>query len=213
MIEQLVKYENNQIGELNLFDKRYGLAEIVEDTSGNSYPLVYESNGNLKHVTKFSDWLGMSYFRLNGTVQTTTDLTDVFVPCSNALEIIYPLKFVGTIKRTKLITDDAYSADRIIQTIKKKITTENSPIRSEINASRVSFKITGETFDRKQIISEEYAGIDKIQVRWEYIYISLNIEAKVFINKNCIQDYCGDLLVDQDENQLVDQNNNPLQAT
>lgn len=209
MIEVLVKYQNNQIGELGLFDKRFGLAELVE-AEGKTYPLVYDSQGNLKHVTKFSDWLGMSYFRLNGTVTTAEDTADVFTPCSNALIITFPFKFIGTIKRNKLKKDDAYSADRVIQTIKKKIVTENSPVRSEINAKKVRLRVVGESFDRRQIIEEEYAGIDGIQVKWEYIYISLNIEASVFINKNCIKDYCGDVLVDENENELVDQNNNIL---
>jgi hypothetical protein len=210
MIETLVKYLNNQIGETNLFDKRFGLAEQVE-VEGKTYPLIYLSSGNLKHVTEISDWLGMSYFRQDGNETVGTDAEN-YIACAIPLEITYPLKFVGTIKRDKLKKDDGYAADRVIQTLIKKIIDNASQIRSELNAKKVTFTVTSSTSDRKIIIEEEYPGVDEIQVNWEYIYISLDIEAKVFITKECLDDYCGDILVDENENVLIDQNNNELEA-
>lgn len=212
MIETLIKYENNRIEELGLFDKQFGLAELVEDSSGKTYPLVYLSNGSLKHVTEFSDWLGLSYFRLNGNVTTALALDASFQACANTVEITYPLKFVGTIKRNKLKKDDTYVADRVIQTLKKKIIENSAKVQVEIGAKKVSFFVTSETSDRKEIVADEYPGIEGIKINWEYIYISLNIEAKVLINTSCISDYCGDILVDEDNNELIDQNNNELEA-
>lgn len=208
MIEILVKYLNNRIEETNLFDKRFGLAEQVE-IEGKTYPLIYLSDGNLKHVTEISDWLGMSYFRQNRN-ETIGNDTENFIACAVPLEITYPLKFVGTIKRSKLVKDDAYSADRVIQFLTKTIIENASRVRSELNAKKVTFAITAATSDRKTILEQEYPGVDGISINWEYIYISLDIEAKVFINKDCIADYCGDILVDESENPLVDQNENQL---
>lgn len=213
MIETLIKYENNRIEELGLFDKQFGLAELVEDSSGKTYPLIYLSNGSLKHVTEFSDWLGLSYFRINGNVTTAQAFDQSFQACANTIEITYPLKFVGTIKRNKLKKDDAYAADRVIQTIKKKIIENNAKVQTEISAKKVSFFVTSETSDRKEIVADEYPRTEGIKINWEYIYIALNIEAKVLINTSCIPDYCGDILVDESENPLIDQNNNHLQAT
>lgn len=209
MIETLIKYENNRIEELGLFDKQFGLAELVEDSAGKTYPLVYLSNGSLKHVTEFSDWLGLSYFRLNGNVTTALALDASFQACANTVEITYPLKFVGTIKRNKLKKDDAYTADRVIQTIKKKIIENSAKVQVEIGAKKVSFFVTSETSDRKEIVADEYPSGD-VKINWEYIYISLLIEAKVLINTSCISDYCGDILVDENNDPVVDQNENDL---
>lgn len=209
MIETLIKYENNRIGELGLFDKRFGLAELVEDSAGKTYPLMYLSNGSLKHVTEFSDWLGLSYFRINGNPTTAQALDQSFQACANTIEITYPLKFVGTIKRKKLKKDDAYAADRVIQTLKGKIIENNAKVQTEIRAKKVSFFVTEESSDRREIVSQEYPN-STFKINWEYIYISLTIEAKVLINTSCIPDYCGDILVDENENPVIDQNENEL---
>lgn len=212
MIEQLIKYENNRIGELGLFDKRYGLAELVESSDGKTYPLMYESNGGLKHVSNFSDFLGLSYFRLNGNPSTVLALDASYQACANTVEVTYPLRFIGTIKRKKLKKDDTYAADRVIQTLKRTIIENSAKVQTEIKAKKVSFMVTSESSDRKEIVAAEYPGTEGIKINWEYIYIALTIEAKVLINTGCIPDYCGNILVDEIENHLIDQNSNELEA-
>lgn len=211
MIDIIIKYCENNLKDLNLYEKLYGMAELIKNTKGQQYPLVYKSDGNLIHVTEFSDWYGMGYFRKDGTVSFEPDNdANVYSPCQNNIIMTVPLKFVGSVKKS-LLKDDAFTCDRVAITTMKALQNKNPKMRGELNASQVYFDVTAYETDPQKIFNREYDQDNKI--KYEYCYVSVDFEVRVHTTKECITNFCGSILVDQDENPLIDQNNNQLAAT
>lgn len=211
MIDIIIKYCENNLKDLNLYEKLYGMAELVKNAKGQQYPLVYKSDGNLIHVTEFSEWYGMGYFRKDGVVSFEPDAdANTFSPCQNNIIMTVPLKFVGSVKKS-LLKDDAFTCDRVAITTMKALQNKNPKMRGELNASQVYFDVTAYETDPQKVFNAEYDQDNK--VKYEYCYVSVDFEVRVHTTKECITNFCGGILVDQDENPLIDQNNNQLAAT
>lgn len=213
MIDKLITYLNNQIRTTNLIQKQYALAELVQDANGKTYPLLYESDGNFKHVSEFSDWYGLSYFRKNGDITSEPDDSENYIPCSDQLLIRVPLKLVCTVLKSQLTCDDEYANDRVAFALIKVIAAKNPGVRYDVKASRLFFDVVSHSTDKREILAGEYSDLEGVNINYEYCYISINLVARIYISKECMLDICPDVLVDEEEDRLVDQNNNELLAT
>lgn len=192
MIETIIPALNIMLETTNYFEKQFELVEqVVKQTrDGNVFiPAQYCSFGQFEDVNDFDNYNGISYWRKNGDVSFVDADEDSFVSCSNLMDVNIPLKLIAIIPRTKLKTDDAYSDERTATRIIKTLSGKNSALKTSLNAQWVDIIPNSYTTDNKQILNEEYNGID-IQIRHEFVYLSVNITIDIRINKKCIIAEC-----------------------
>jgi hypothetical protein len=112
MIQQIIQYLINKLDNEKLFQKNYSLTNLI-DSGGKIFPLFYESNGKYKLDFNPNKWFGVSYFRKDGDISFSDGTFPSLKPQEMPVSIRIPLKFIGTIKKDKLLCDDNYSSDNL----------------------------------------------------------------------------------------------------
>lgn len=208
MIEKVIKYLQSKVSDAGIFQSTLGLTELIE-IDGKTFPLIY-SDGKYKQDFKPNKWFGLGYFRKRGNVSFAVGTFPDYKACNVPVEVTIPLKFIGTIKKDKLKCDNNYAADNVAFFIAKQFEDING-IRTELSAKRVDYNVGEYTTDAKEVVSQEFAGIEKM---WnaDYLYLSMDINIIVQTTKGCMFDYCDGVIIDEVPNEVADQNENNLIA-
>jgi hypothetical protein len=209
MIQQVVRYMQNKLDAETIFQSNYGLTELIE-RDGKVFPLFYESNGKYKMDFQPNKWFGASYFRKNGDISFSTGDFPSFKPCEVPVTITIPLTFIGSIRKAKLKCDDNYAGDDLAFYI-AKIFEDINGLRIELSAKRVTFAVGKYSTDSQSIINTEFRGVDVV-FKPEYAYLSMEIEVQIQTTKECMFNYCGAYIIDEDADYLVDSRKNRFRA-
>ncbi len=206
MIEKVVKYLQTQVESASIFQEVLGLTELIE-VDGKTFPLMYSNNKYLMDF-KPNRFFGVGYFRKNGNVGFSSGDFPDYKPCNVPVSVSIPLKFIGTILKSKLKCNDNYAGDNVAFYVAKKFEGINN-IRTELNAKRVTYEVGEYSTDGNEILSQELSGIDKV-FDPKYLYLSMDIVVEVQTTKGCMFDYCPSVLIDEVPNFVVDQNSNNI---
>lgn len=209
MIQQVVKFLVNKLDASGLFQKNYTLTERV-DSGGKIFPLFYEGNGKYKLDFTPNKWFGVSYFRKNGEITFTNGTFPSMKPQETPIQIRIPLKFVGTIKKDKLVSDDNYSSDDLALYIARLFQDINS-MRIDLSAKRVTFNMESYTTEPKEIMNEEFDGFD-VQINTKFAHISLSLYVEIETTKECMFNYCPSVIIDENTDRVIDQVGDNLKA-
>lgn len=209
MIQKAIQYLVNELNEVGLFQKVYGLTELIE-IDGKVFPMFYLGNGKYEKNFSPNKWYGNAYFRKNGSITFPSSSFTSYKPCEVPIGINIPLTFVSTIKRSKLKCDSNYSSDFLAFYISGLFENVNG-LRAEIDAKRVVIKVDSFTTDAKEIVDSELKGLDNT-IKTDYAYLMMNLSIQIDTTKACMPDYCDGVIIDEVPNEVADQNENNLIA-
>lgn len=184
ILESSITTLNTAIEALNYFEKQHVLVERVR-SQDKIYPAPYCTNGEYQEIN-FDNFDGVSYWRKTGIV--TMSEADTQIACNDVVQFTYPLRIVGAVKKEKLIKDDAYSEERIIQTIIGTVTGSNKVIKALIKAKSVFIRPTSHDDDALRILQTEYSEVDNIN--YNLAYFRIDFDLIVQIRENCIEKEC-----------------------
>ena len=133
MIESIIDYLNAKLALIGYFDKRYCLTEMKSEGE-NTFPVSYSANGDWKKI-EIDQHDGVTYWRKSGDVssskvenQYTTDIL---------YETTFPMRLVAFKRRGDVGADNQYTADRLVDVIKKQVTFVNETLKSTLKVRKV----------------------------------------------------------------------------
>jgi hypothetical protein len=152
MLKTVVNFLNLKLGLLNYFDLTRCLSELKVDSEGKTSPKEYISNGNWDNID-FDAKDGVSYWRLRDEI-TTSPIESVY-KAGKRVEVTIPLKLVFSVPRRKLTEDDAYSFDRIRQTISKQFNIDDGDLKNTLGCEKVEISSPTANGDAKEVWDAE----------------------------------------------------------
>ena len=172
------------IATLNYFDKQFPLSTLVQADDA-IYPAHYCGKGQYDRID-FDKKNGVSYWRKVQNVSTQT--VDGDISCRDVLQISYPMRLVGAIPKNKLSADDAYSEERVIQTILGTVTGSNKTIKAAIKANSVFIIPSSFETEMLEIVKTEYSLVKAIN--YNMAYFRIDFDLIIQIREDCIPKEC-----------------------
>ena len=185
MIKDCIDYFNVKLTTLDYFNKVLCLAEKIE-RKGQSYPAIYTANGEYKQIN-LDTYGTVSYWRKNGDV-SISEQTNATLSKGVQYETTIPLKLICFLKRD-VYANDQYFADTLCQEIIGYLTTNNSALKSEMKAKKVSLIGKSYKTDSREVGLGEYDNIE-FEARYTYVYFSIDFDLKIISNNNCYNNIC-----------------------
>jgi len=193
MLKSLITYLNLKLDLLNYFDLTRCLVELKEDSEGTKQPVEYISSGDYD-VIDWDEFNGVSYWRLRDEI--TSDRTEerkYKAGSRNNIETTIPLKLVFAVPRTKLTEDDAYSFDRIRQTMVKQFAIDDDVIKTTLQAESVRINVVTANSDAKEVWEEETDGTGTFEPKYETIFGSIDVDVVIISKHSCLPTECDDV--------------------
>jgi len=193
MLKSLITYLNLKLDLLNYFDLTRCLVELKEDSEGTKQPVEYVSNGDYD-VINWDEFDGVSYWRLRDEI--TSDRTEerkYKAGSRNNIETTVPLKLVFAVPRTKLTEDDAYSFDRIRQTMVKQFAIDDDVIKTTLQAESVRINVVTANSDAKDVWEDETGGTGTFEPKYETVFGSIDVDVVIISKHSCLPTECDDV--------------------
>ena len=193
MLKSLITYLNLKLDLLNYFDLTRCLVELKEDSEGTKQPVEYISNGDYD-VINWDEFNGVSYWRLRDEI--TSDRTEerkYKAGSRNNIETTVPLKLVFAVPRTKLTEDDAYSFDRIRQTMVKQFAIDDDVIKNTLQAESVRINVVTANSDAKDVWENETGGTGTFEPKYETVFGSIDVDVVIISKHSCLPTECDDV--------------------
>lgn len=187
MISNIIPYLNGQLDTTAYFEQLFELCELIKDSKGKVRPAFW-CKKEWSEINDFDKYDGMGYWRKRSDV--TIEEVESQVSCSINIDVTIPLKFVAIVPRKKSSADDAYADDRMARTIMKVLTENNQSLRTAIGAKKIKINTNSWSNDNQVILSEEYEGIDITDIRYKFMYLSLDVDIVITAAKDCLKDEC-----------------------
>jgi hypothetical protein len=172
------------------------LVELKEDSEGTRQPVEYISNGDYD-VINWDEFNGVSYWRLRDEI--TSDRTEerkYKAGARNNIETTVPLKLVFAVPRTKLTEDDAYSFDRIRQTMVKQFAIDDDVIKTTLQAESVRINVVNANSDAKDVWEDETGGTGTFEPKYETVFGSIDVDVVIISKHSCLPTECDDVEID-----------------
>ena len=205
MIESIIDYLNAKIALIGYFDKRYCLTEIKSE-GDKTFPVCYSANGDWKKI-EIDQHDGVTYWRKSGDVssarvdnQFTTDVL---------YETNFSLRLVAFKRRGDVGADDQYTADRLVDVIKKQITFVNETLKTTLQARKVECIVTGSTTNSADVLADEFDPPFAPDVPFKWSAVAVDVDVMVVGTSDCMDacpadtdilhgfDFCKQVVVDR----------------
>jgi hypothetical protein len=189
MVEQIITYLNAKLTATGHFHTTYCLVEKKREPREDGdvvYPATYTGAGELEMVE--FDAAGFAYFRKDGDITQAVD-TNEFGQ-KQLYNITIPLRLVAMVRRQDIVTDDAYSPDRLARDIATLLTFKNGDLRTGLNANRVLVTAANWQTDPEQIWSDETEGTGRIEPDYSRAFIAMSVTVEVLADEGCIRNAC-----------------------
>jgi len=190
MLKAVITYLNLKLDLLNYFDLTRCLSELKVDSEGKTSPKEYISNGNWENID-FDAKDGVSYWRLRDEI-TTSPIESVY-KAGKRVEVTIPLKLVFSVPRRKLTEDDAYSFDRIRQTISKQFNIDDGDLKNTLGCEKVEISSPTANGDAKEVWDEETENTGTHEPNYEVVFGSVDIDVKLIYKGSCLPTECDDV--------------------
>lgn len=205
MIESIIDYLNAKLALIGYFDQRYCLTEIKSEGE-NTFPVCYSANGDWKKI-QIDQHDGVTYWRKSGDVSSSKVdnpfTTDVLY------ETTFPLRLVAFKRRGDVGADDNYTADRLVDVIKKQITFVNETLKSTLKARKVECIVTGSTTNSADVLADEFDPPFAPDVPFKWSAVAVEVDVMVVGTSDCMDacptdtdilhgfDFCKQVVVDR----------------
>lgn len=190
MLKTVVNFLNLKLGLLNYFDLTRCLSELKVDSEGKTSPKEYISNGNWDNID-FDAKDGVSYWRLRDEI-TTSPIESVY-KAGKRVEVTIPLKLVFSVPRRKLTEDDAYSFDRIRQTISKQFNIDDGDLKNTLGCEKVEISSPTANGDAKEVWDAETENTGTHEPNYDVVFGSVDIDVKLIYKGSCLPTECEDV--------------------
>jgi hypothetical protein len=190
MLKAVITYLNLKLGLLNYFDLTRCLSELKVDSEGKTSPKEYISNGNWDNID-FDAKDGVSYWRLRDEI-TTSPIESVY-KAGKRVEVTIPLKLVFSVPRRKLTEDDAYSFDRIRQTISKQFNIDDGDLKNTLGCEKVEISSPTANGDAKEVWDAETENTGTHEPNYDVVFGSVDIDVKLIYKGSCLPTECEDV--------------------
>lgn len=166
------------------------LATQRTTSDGKTFPAIYSGNGQYSEISP-DNYAGLSYFRINGRTRIS-DFTELKRACDEIKQYDYPIRLVACIKNELTGTDDGFTSDALALTLIKELNGLDGSLKQDLSANFTSVKCVSYDTDVKDILTEEYKGMDRLKnsIPYEYSLIAIDIEVQVIISTDCIELLC-----------------------
>lgn len=205
MIESIIDYLNAKLALIGYFDKRYCLTEIKSEGE-NTFPVCYSANGDWQKI-QIDQHDGVTYWRKSGDVSSSKVdnpfTTDVLY------ETTFPLRLVAFKRRGDVGDDDNYTADRLVDVIKKQITFVNETLKSTLKVRKVETIVTSSTTNSADVLTDEFDPPFAPDVPFKWVAVAIEIDVMVVGTADCMDacptdndilhgfDFCQQIVVDR----------------
>lgn len=181
MIEDVIKYINTRIQELQIVSKTFGLCELVGEDSKS--PAEY-CNKEFKSVADFDFFKGVVYHRIAGEVPVTDVEDEDVVGCFAMKSIRVPMRTCIIIKRK-----GNYADLSVGQTVLSAISfTNNKDLRIALGADTVVVEPRTIILDKERLLEEEFEGQD-ISLGYEDLFVGIEYDIVITGAASCIEKY------------------------
>ncbi len=205
MIESIIDYLNAKLALIGYFDKRYCLTEIKSE-GDKTFPVCYSQNGDWQKI-EIDQHDGVTYWRKSGDVSSSKVdnpfTTDVLY------ETTFPLRLVAFKRRGDVGADDNYTADRLVDVIKKQITFVNETLKATLKARKVECIVTGSTTNSADVLADEFDPPFAPDVPFKWSAVAVEVDVMVVGTSDCMDacptdtdilhgfDFCKQVVVDR----------------
>ena len=173
-----------------IVQKTIPLATQRHTTDGKMFPAIYKGSGQYSEISP-DNYAGLSYFRMNGKVRISE--TDNGKRSMNDLNsYLYPIRLVVCVKNDLIGVDDEFSPDLIAMSFIKVINESSGQLKQDLEANFTTIRAESYDTDVKDILSEEFAGIERLKnsVPYQYSLIAIDINVEIIISTECINLLC-----------------------
>lgn len=189
MLKAIVNFLNLKLELLNYFDLTRCLCELK--TEGKVIaPKEYVSNGQFDNIN-FDSHNGVSYWRLRDAI--TVSREDNPNKALKRVQTTVPMKLVFSVPRDKLTEDDAYSFDRIRQTIVKQFNIDNGALTTALGAAKVTITAPSSDGDPLSVWEDETSGTGTQEPNVKYVFGSIDIDIVIDSDTECLPTECDDV--------------------
>lgn len=181
MIEDVIKYINIKIKELQIVSKTFGICELIgEDLKS---PAEY-CNKEFRSVADFDFFKGLIYHRIIGEVLASDIEGDEVTGC-------FAMKAFRVTMRSCIIIKRKGNYDDLLvgQTVLSAISfTNNKELRIALGADSVVVESKAIILDKERLLSEEFDGQD-IKVDYEDLFVGIEYDIIITGAASCIEKY------------------------
>lgn len=181
MIEDVIKYINTRIKELQIVSKTFGLCELIGEELKS--PAEY-CNKEFKSVADFDFFKGLVYHRIVGEVSVTDVEEEEVTGCFAMKSFRVPIRSCIIIKRK-----GNYSDLMAGQTVLSAISfTNNKDLRIALGADTVAVESKTILLDKERLLSEEFDNQD-IKLDYEDLFVGVEYDIIITGAASCIEKY------------------------
>lgn len=178
MLSKVIDYINNRLSTLNVYEKTFGLCDIITD-NGRTFPAEY-CGSSYNSAADFSNYSGLAYHRLNNDIGIEQTADDSSTGCAVYSKKTYPIRSVFCVKKR----DNAYSEELLVSDIEKVISSQNiKSLCDELSMEIVSVSVRGTITDRNKLYKDEFDSENKIG--YEYCYFAVLYDIVIEGDLNC----------------------------
>ena len=189
MLKAIVNFLNLKLELLNYFDLTRCLVELK--TKGDVVaPKEYIASGEWQNVD-FDAFDGVSYWRLRDPITVSREANPN--KALKRVQTTVPMKLVFSVRRTKLTEDDAYSFDRIRQTIVKQFNIDNGALTTALGAAKVTITAPSSDGDPLSVWDAETNGTGTQEPDFKYVFGSIDIDIVIDSDTDCLPTECDDV--------------------
>ena len=189
MLKAIVNFLNLKLELLNYFDLTRCLCELK--TKGDVIaPKEYIANGEFQNID-FDSSDGVSYWRLRDPITVTREANPN--KALKRVQTTVPMKLVFSVRRDKLTTDDAYSFDRIRQTIVKQFNIDNGALTTALGAAKVTITAPSSDGDPLSVWDAETSGTETQEPDFKFVFGSIDIDIVIDSDTECLPTECDDV--------------------
>jgi len=190
MLRRIIEWLQAKLISTDYFEKVWELCVLKENIAeGIKEPMRYKGSNEYESVRNFDHKNGSAYFRKNGNITVARADEEMMRSCSEMVKITFPIKAIICVPREKIRFDDEYAEDLLAQTVMKLVSDKSTAIKTQIKAYRVAVQVTSYSTDTVRILQEEMSPV-KNDINYKLIYMSMDLNVEVVIDKNCIEDEC-----------------------
>jgi hypothetical protein len=189
MLKAIVNFLNLKLELLNYFDLTRCLCELK--TQGDVIaPKEYIVNGEFQNID-FDSSDGVSYWRLRDPITVSREANPN--KALKRVQTTVPMKLVFSVRRDKLTTDDAYSFDRIRQTVVKQFNIDNGALTTALGAAKVTITAPSSDGDPLSVWDAETSGTETQEPDFKFVFGSIDIDIVIDSDTECLPTECDDV--------------------
>tara|TARA_R110000868_G_scaffold179544_2_gene419617 strand:- start:165 stop:2069 length:1905 start_codon:yes stop_codon:yes gene_type:complete len=189
MLKAIVNFLNLKLELLNYFDLTRCLCELKTKDSVIA-PKEYIANGEFQNID-FDSSNGVSYWRLRDSITVSRESNPN--KALKRVQTTVPMKLVFSVLREKLTADDAYSFDRIRQTIVKQFNIDNGALTTALGAAKVTITAPSSNGDPLSVWEEETSNTGTQEPDFKYVFGSIDIDIVIDSDTDCLPTECDDV--------------------